>query len=293
MRIVPITYIVALAHVLRLGGMDRLVRRLLLTFILVLACSVAYCAQTLTLNLETPSLNDKAPAASTAPAAKPMPPPSDKVKIGHVGLVTASVASIYQSKSTSSRVYAKVKAETPLAVVREEGEWFGVMMVNRTTGWILASAVRLIGYDLVAKKADINRATALSRGLPTSRGDIAECDIIRTAMQYAGVSYVYGGTSPVTGMDCSAFVRSVFSQYNVSLPRTAREQSQVGEGVSFDQLQPGDRLYFAVKNSYPDHCGIYAGGGYFVHCSSRKRGVAVDNLSTAVYSRSLVAARRS
>lgn len=270
--------------------MDILVRRLLLTIFLALACSFAYCAQTLTLNLESPSLNDKSPSA---PTAKSTPPPSDKVKIGHVGLVTASIASIYQSKSTSSRLYAKVKVDTPLAVVREEGEWFGVMMVNGATGWIAANSVRLIGYDLMAKKADANRGTLSSRGTPTSRGSLADCDIIRTAMQYAGVPYVYGGTSPTTGMDCSAFVRSVFAQYNVFLPRTAREQAQVGEGIPFDQLQPGDRLYFAVKNSYPDHCGIYAGGGYFVHCSSRKRGVAVDNLSTTLYARSLVAARRS
>lgn len=267
-----------------------MVRRLLLIIVLVLTCSSVFAAQTITLNLESPSLGDK---ASSAPSAKSTPPPSDKVKIGHVGLVSASIASIYQSKSTSSRVYAKVKAETPLAIVKEEGDWFGVMMVNGATGWICASSVRLIGYDLVAKKADVNRAAMLSRGIPTTRGNLADNDIIRTAMGYAGVPYVYGGTSPTTGMDCSAFVRSVFSQYNVSLPRTAREQAQVGEGVPFDQLQPGDRLYFAVKNSYPDHCGIYAGGGYFIHCSSRKRGVAVDSLSSNIYARSLVAARRS
>lgn len=269
-----------------------LIRRLLLTIAVGFACSAALASQTLTLSLETPSLGGASTSRQSS-ASKPPPSNNATVKIGRVGLVAVPLASINQYKSHSSRLYARVKAETPLAVVREEGQWLGVLMVNGATGWIPASSVKLIGYDLVAKKPDTNRSTVLSRGTPTSRNAYGDSDIIRTAMQYAGVPYVYGGTSPSTGMDCSAFLRSVFAQYGVNLPRTAREQAQVGESVPFDQLQPGDRLYFACKNPYPDHCGVYAGGGYFVHCSSRKRGVAVDSLSDAFFARSLVAARRS
>lgn len=279
----------------RHGRIAVLIRRLFFTILVGLVCSAATASQTLTLSLETPSLDAPSSSAKSAPpkATKAPAPKDTNVRIGHVGLVTAAVASIYQSRSQSSRLYARVKAETPLAVVREEGQWLGVMMVNGATGWIPADCVKLIGYDLVAKKPEANRSTVPSRGTPTSRGGLMDSDIIRTAMGYAGVSYVYGGTSPVTGMDCSAFLRSVFSQYGVKLPRTAREQAQVGVSVSFDQLQPGDRLYFACKNTYPDHCGVYAGGGYFVHCSSRKKGVAVDSLSDSFFARSLVAAKRS
>ena len=257
-------------------------------------CSAAFAEQTLTLDLKTPSLgNSSTSSAKSTASAKPEAKKAATVNVGHVGLVTAPAASIYQSKSTSSRLYARVKAETPLAVVKDDGAWLGILMVNGATGWIRSDAVKLIGFDLVAKKSEVDRATAASRGVPTDRQGFAETDIIRTAMGYAGVRYVYGGTSPATGMDCSAFVRSVFSQYGVRLPRTAREQSLVGQPVSYEQLQPGDRLYFACKNPYPDHCGIYAGGGYFVHCSSSRRGVAVDSLSKPLFARSLVAARRS
>lgn len=272
-----------------------MVRRLLLTIALASACSAALGAQELTLNLETPSLSGAAKSApQSAPSSTLAKSSRDAtVKIGRVGLVTATSASIYQSKSSSSRMYARVTAQTPLAVVREERDWFGVMMVNGATGWIPSKHVKLIGYDLVAKKADVDRATAASRGAATSRGALADSEIIKAAMQYAGVPYVFGGTSPATGMDCSAFVRSVFGRFGVSLPRTARQQAQVGAGVPFDQLLPGDRLYFACKNPYPDHCGIYAGGGYFIHCSASKKGVAVDSLGTDLFARSLVAARRS
>jgi len=280
------------------GGKDSLVRRLLLTVALACVCSSAFCAQELTLNLETPSLGNGARSAAP-PAVQSTPPPTTAkssqpptVKIGRVGIVTSSAA-IYQSKSASSRLYARVTAQTPLAVIREERDWLGVLMVNGATGWIPSRCVKLIGYDLVAKKSDLDRGSVASRGMSVPRGTMADTEIIRAAMSYMGVPYVFGGTSPMTGMDCSAFVRSVFKQFGVSLPRTAREQAQVGMGISFDQLQPGDRLYFACKNPYPDHCGIYAGGGYFIHCSASKKGVAVDSLGSGLFARSLVAARRS
>ena len=60
-----------------------------------------------------------------------------------------------------------------------------------------------------------------------------------------------------------------------------------------DQLRPGDRLYFSCKYSYVDHCGIYAGNGYFIHSSVSRKGVGVDSLSSDYYWRSLVTARRS
>ena len=261
--------------------------------------SVAFGAQTLTLSLETPTLS--APKQSTTPppsASTPKPnAASDSakqgVKIGKVGVVTTPTASIHKSKSDTSQIYAKVKAETPLAIVREEDKWFGVLMVNGATGWIRSANVKLIGYDLVAKNPQPGRSTLPSRGTTQQRGTYMDNDIIRTAMGYPGVPYVYGGVSPTTGMDCSAFVRSVFSQYGISLPRTAREQARVGTEVPWEQLMPGDRLYFACKNTYPDHCGIYAGDGYFVHCSSSKKGVALDKLTEGIYSRTLVTARRS
>jgi len=260
-----------------------------------IACGVVNAAQELTLSLEAPSLHDstKTPASSAPSASTVTQSGSDnKVKVGQVGIVQVSQASIYKYESPKSRLYASVKAETPLAIVKDDGDWYGVLMINGATGWIAKKNVRLIGYDLIAKKSDLNRGSLPSRGSQASRTTAANTDIIRTAMQYAGVPYVFGGTSPTTGMDCSAFVRLVFKQYGVNLPRTAREQALIGENVPFDQLQPGDRLYFSIKNSYVDHCGIYAGNGYFIHCSPRKDGVGADTL-TGIYATHLVAARRS
>lgn len=256
--------------------------------------SLAY-ATTLTISLDEPSLDLQSKAAASAKNAKVASEKKPEVKqvtvkVGRVGLVQVSSAIIYKSKSTKADRYSKVGTDTPLAIVQDKNGWYGVMMANGATGWILSKNVKLTGYDLVAKKSDIAKIRDNATAQLPKTGNWTD-DLIRTAMQYSGVQYIYGGTDPNTGMDCSAFVRMIFSQYSIPLPRTAREQAEVGNTVPFDQLQPGDRLYFCCTNSYIDHCGIYAGNGYFVHCSSSK-GVAVDSLTTS-YGRNLIVAKRS
>lgn len=270
--------------------------------IIVIACSAgAYADQILTLALDPPEVGSSAGAtdsqAVTKPAAKPETAQSAKPRsearttVGRVGIVETSGASIYRSRSKTAKKYSTVKADTPLAIVKEEGEWYGVMMINGATGWIPKSAVKMTGYELVSDKPD--RSALASRGGALDRMRAFGEALVQTAMQYSGARYRFGGVNPDTGIDCSAFVRLVFSKHDIRLPRTAREQAQVGSTVPFDQLQPGDRLYFSCKNRYVDHCGIYAGGGYFVHSSASQGGVAVDLLSSDFYWRSLVVAKRS
>ncbi len=272
-------------------------RLLVLALVLLCAGVCASASQTITMSLDTPCLdassNASASAADHAKSSSANAQPNT-VKVGRVGTVQVSTASIFQSKSYSSRKYAVVKSGTPLAIVKEENNWYGVLMINGAIGWIGRSNVKMTDYQLVSKEPAPRSDQPVSRGVPTVRDGAFGVTIVRTALSYTGtISYVFGGSDPATGMDCSAFLRMVFGQNGVTLPRTAREQAQVGDNVPFDQLQPGDRLYFSCKNPYIDHCGIYAGGGSFVHCSSSRHGVEVDSLSSSFYWRSLVAARRS
>lgn len=278
---------------------------LITTITLIIPCAAASAAsQELTFSLETPALSStQAPnphvdaRAVDPPAARPEQKNAAKkgnsLVVGRVGVVQVSTAYVYISKSASSRKYTTVRKETPLAIVREEGEWYGVLMTDRSVGWIPTKNVRMTDYNLVQKKPDTRSAATTSRGGVTDRISAVSSELLQVAMRYSGVRYVFGGTSPARGMDCSAFVRSVFSQFGVNLPRTAREQAKVGTPVPFDQLKPGDRLYFSCYNPYVDHCGIYAGKGNFVHCSKSRNGIGLDSLATDFFWRSLVAARRS
>jgi len=102
--------------------------------------------------------------------------------------------------------------------------------------------------------------------------------IISTAKKYMDVPYLWGGTSPETGFDCSGYVQYVFAKNGISLPRVSRDQYTVGTPVAFNNLQLGDLVFFSIaKNGNIDHDGIYIGNGQFINSSSSK-GVTIYNL---------------
>lgn len=114
--------------------------------------------------------------------------------------------------------------------------------------------------------------------------------LAKVAMGFLGAPYRLGGSS-VTGIDCSAFVKKIYQMFNIDLPRTASEQSQVGMQVPRNELTVGDLLFFKTRRAV-GHVGIYVGNNEFVHASSRKRGVRVDNLDTPYYDKRFVRAVR-
>lgn len=114
--------------------------------------------------------------------------------------------------------------------------------------------------------------------------------VIGTALQYMGVPYVYGGSSP-SGFDCSGFVQFVYAQAGISLPRTADIQYEVGTPVDKSELQAGDLVFFAGDYVNVSHVGIYLQDGEFVHASTTQ-GIAIDSLYRDYRVEHYVGARR-
>jgi cell wall-associated NlpC family hydrolase len=110
---------------------------------------------------------------------------------------------------------------------------------------------------------------------------------VGVAMQYLGVPYVWGGSSP-GGFDCSGFVMFVYAQMGVSLPHHAADQYNYGTPVSRDQLEPGDLVFFDGLG----HVGIYIGGGQFVHAPHTGDVVKISSLDDSWYAATYVGARR-
>ncbi len=114
--------------------------------------------------------------------------------------------------------------------------------------------------------------------------------LVKVAMGFLGAPYRLGGSS-VTGIDCSAFVKKIYQLFNITLPRTAFEQSHVGLRIARGELIEGDLLFFNTRRKL-GHVGIYIGNNEFVHASSRKRGVRIDSLNTPYFDRRFVKAIR-
>jgi cell wall-associated NlpC family hydrolase len=110
--------------------------------------------------------------------------------------------------------------------------------------------------------------------------------VVGIAMQYLGIPYVYGGSSP-SGFDCSGFVMYVYAKVGVSLPHNAAAQYGYGTPVDRSQLQPGDLVFFNGLG----HNGIYIGGGSFIHSPHTGDVVKISSIS-GWYSSTWVGARR-
>ena len=179
-------------------------------------------------------------------------------------------------------------------------------------GWEYRVGLALrFGGGTTARAASGTRS---GRGTPTGRGPVATRPVgrdvrrtasaeevadqaIRTGERYLGTPYRWGGDSPSEGFDCSGFVRWVFAEQGIALPRVSRDQARAGRALptGLDGLARGDLLFFAQNGTTVDHVAIYAGDGRILHSSSSGSGVRYDDLSGnrgRWYAGHLVAVRR-
>jgi len=113
------------------------------------------------------------------------------------------------------------------------------------------------------------------------------------AMQFVGYPYAYAGAGPYA-FDCSGFTMYV-AQNVLGMDITHDMFTQVGMGtpVGFDQLQPGDLVFFQdTFRPGLSHAGIYIGGGQFVHAENESTGVKVSDIHSDYYSSRFYGATR-
>lgn len=119
-------------------------------------------------------------------------------------------------------------------------------------------------------------------------------NLMKEIINMLGVQYRYGGTNALAGIDCSAFVRSIFSRaVGMRLPRTSVAQYSIGKKVKKDDLLIGDLVFFKTRRrrAAVSHVGIYVGENLFAH-ASRKQGVMVSSLESRYYTKTYVGAKR-
>lgn len=164
-------------------------------------------------------------------------------------------------------------------------------MYRQITSLLVGSALLLTGVCPVGA-AETTRSPETPMSFVERYTNVTQ-DVILEGLKLVGVRYKMGGNSVENGLDCSSFVQMVFKEsIGAYLPRTAREQSQVGEQIDASQLQPGDLVFFNTMRRTFSHVGIYLGDNHFMHAPRAGSEVRVENMNNSYWQSRFNGARR-
>jgi hypothetical protein len=109
----------------------------------------------------------------------------------------------------------------------------------------------------------------------------SEGAVVAEAQKYLGVPYLWGGTDPTKGLDCSGFTQLVFGNLGIDLPRTSSQQATSGRAVaSLAEARSGDLVFFdnSPSRAGVDHVGIYLGNGKMIAAPQAGESVKVQDV---------------
>lgn len=167
----------------------------------------------------------------------------------------------------------------------------------------IAAIVPRLGKRQPAQPAAETRPTHLApRPQPASLRTARADSVVAFGLAQRGTPYVYAGTSPLTGFDCSGFIMYTFAHFGVPVPHSTALLIDVGRPVARAEAQPGDIVVFtgtATASTAPGHAGIVVSGRgelplRFVHASSSRREpfVKVSQVENSGYERRFLQIRR-
>jgi len=154
-------------------------------------------------------------------------------------------------------------------------------------------AMKLVEGNIIPEFFIINPSITSQATPSISSRTAVRNNLVETAINYHGLPYCWGGTSPDIGFDCSGLAVAVYRLNGFSLPRTCLEQYVSGIPVSKTNLLPGDLVFFeTTKTQKASHVGIYIGGGKFIHATAQNKKIRTDSLNHSYYRKRYLGARR-
>ena len=188
----------------------------------------------------------------------------------YIATITADSVNINKAKD-SEEVLTTAKAGDTYEVLEDLGNGWMKIRVNDTEGYLPVSE------NAEVEEAEAGEIEGIQRKAIESSGNYKREQLVSYALQFVGNRYVYGGTDPNTGADCSGFTRYIMQHAaGVSLSHSSRAQSGEGRSVSYSDIKPGDLIFYGGKG-YINHVAMYIGNGQIVHASTERTGIKISN----------------
>ncbi len=190
---------------------------------------------------------------------------------------------------TGSFVNLRSKPTTASVAMRVLSQGMTVKVLGIENGWYKVEALGVTGYMSAQYLEPIG-------GVADNSGEawlLAEgMRIVETAKKYLGIKYVWGGSTPTQGFDCSGLTQWVYNECGYTI-RYRVQQYLDGVAVDYEDLMPGDLVFFSTNgNGGISHVGIYVGDGEFIHAPKVGKPVQITNMASGYYKNTFVCARR-
>ena len=199
----------------------------------------------------------------------------------------AGASMLIQVEDENTEVYSEPDTESQVVGQAEAGDTYDVLeMVNGQ--WAKISTGEFEGYLNTAAAEDeeetLEDAPEEAPVVPVETAEETAARVsaerrqavVEYGLQFVGNRYVYGGTNPNKGADCSGFTSYVLRHSaGVELPHSSRSQAVQGREVSAAEIRPGDLVFYASGKRI-NHVALYIGNGQVVHASNERTGICVS-----------------
>jgi len=176
--------------------------------------------------------------------------------------------------TTDSKILTQIGNSASFEVVEDDtiGEEWIKILVSNTEGYVSAEYVT-VDYQLKKAVSEYTLTVGGVNGVSATRANM-----VAYAKQFLGNPYVWGGNSMTNGVDCSGFVKNIYSHFGITLRnRVSRYQATEGWAVSLNNLLPGDLVFYASGGTVT-HVAMYIGNGQIIHASNPRDGIMISNM---------------
>ena len=214
--------------------------------------------------------------------------------------VIADRLNVREQPSTESKRIGYIDNGERVQLLENQGEWLRVRYTDGKEGYVSSQYVTISEEFVYGKTLEEEAKEQEERKILEERENVTEQEvaedvtivvtepvgtyssnaelrssIVNYAMQFLGNRYVHGGSSLVTGTDCSGFTSLIYKEFGYSLSRTPSGQlSSNGRSIDYSQIQPGDIICYG-KGGKCTHVALYIGNGQIIHSANSRKGVVI------------------